>query len=309
MGRRRNSRNNRRNQGRKPFGQPSGKDLKLEGRTLHLPENTNQAPGTDIRGYTCQMSSKKHGGKLMYDFDPDPISVLWGMNANINLLLTRGGQVAYASGRQIGPVTIVGYVRSRWDLLDLGEFIYRHMEEAMIDGHPLRFTYPERELDFSMMVQAMTPIGLDSAEGELAGYTLTCVITEDHTAVKTTKMSGLMPALPENIEWIDVENAAKIAEKRFGEMLFGAAGEGMQEGQDGDENKSPDEEDVVPGSSPGSRGGQNNEKDDPTNLHGNKFAGDNRLTGKDTEDTPYSVIRDWLAKHANNDRNETGRAK
>ncbi len=218
------------------------------GRTLHLPENTNQGPELNYAGYSCVMASDT----LRYDFDPDPVSILWMMNANINLLPTRGGQVAYSGGRTVGPIQIMGYLRSRWDLLDLGDFVKEHMREAALDGKSLRFVYPERNLDWSVYIQNIDNIGLEGEVGEIVGYTLTCVITEDHTALKKAEVSQLVPGLPENVEWIDVESAAKIAEQRFGESFGtydstgGESGE-TQEGQDGEEDTNPEDEDVTGG--------------------------------------------------------------
>jgi hypothetical protein len=239
------------------------------GRTLHLDQYRQKGPELPVAGYSCSLSSVDHGGKLVYDFDPDPSRVVWGMNAQINLLPTRGGQVAYSSGRTIGPLQIVGYLRNRWDLLDLGEFVYKHMKEAQIDGKPLRFRYPERDFDFSVYIQSLDEVGLDSEQGELVAYTLICVVTQDHTELKEAEVSKILPGLPENIEWIDVENAAKIAEQRFGDLSIGGASGEDQEGQDGEEEKPPEEE-IPPGTTgPGDRGGGDGSRPTPDTGGGN----------------------------------------
>lgn len=226
-----------------PIPTQNQKRIDTSGRSLHLKRNNSKGPGYNVRGYTCSMSSVSHGGRLTYQFDPDPIQLLWGASAQINLLLTRGGQMAYSSGRNLGPLRIVGYLRSRWDQQDLADFVYRHMREFHIKGKPLRFRYPERNIDMSLGIQDFQDIGFDSEQGELVGYSLICQITQDHTALKQADPSQLVPGLPENIEWIDVENAAKIAEKRFGELITIPGSEG---GSGESEEVPPDEQEQQP---------------------------------------------------------------
>ncbi len=180
------------------------------GRTLHLPENTNQPPA-EISGYSCTLTWEGNE----FAFSPDPVRVQWGLTGQVNLMITRGGQVAYSSGRTIGPLVIMGYLRSRTDLLELGSLVGQHMRDAQLLGLPARFTYPERQIDFGVYVQNMNEIGLDGEQGEIVGYTITCIVTEDHTALSQAEQSYLS-AIPENITWVDVEQAAAIAESRFG---------------------------------------------------------------------------------------------
>ena len=199
---------------------PDSGALVPQGRTLHLRENTNQPPAEDVAGYTCTLSWQGN----TYEFSPDPVRILWGMNAQVNLMVTRGGQVAYSSGRTIGPLTIAGFLRSRWDLLELGALVSQHMRDAQLLGIPARFTYPEREIDYSVYIQNFNEIGLDGEQAEIVAYSFVCVITEDHTALATAEQSSVMAGLPENIEWIDVESAAKIAEERFGRTSGSSTG-------------------------------------------------------------------------------------
>ncbi len=208
------------------------------GRTLHLPQNTNRPPTLVPEGYSCVMfwdealpqgsaappanpqgsGGQGGGGGAIrgWKFSPDPVSIGWSANAQITLLPTRGGQVAYSTGRSIGPLTIAGYVRSSTELLDMADFIYAHMEAAQLRGRPLRFQYPERDFDFSMYIQNFNEIGLNGDVGEIKAWTITAQITQDHNSVAPIQVSKLLPGIPENIEWIDVESLAKIAQERFG---------------------------------------------------------------------------------------------
>ncbi len=220
------------------------------GRTLHLPENNEQAPEKKPVGYSCVMSWTEftggaEGEPIVWEFNPDPVRIGWPVNAMISLMPTRGGQVAYSTGRTIGPLTITGYVRSRWDLLAMADFIYAHMEAAQLRGRPLRFVYPERDFDFGLYIQTFNEIGLDGEMGEITGYTITAQITQDFTALNQAKVSQLMPGIPENVEWIDVASLAKIAEKRFGFPNPAEAGPKQPEG----EEKPPEEE--TPEGAPG----------------------------------------------------------
>jgi hypothetical protein len=110
------------------------------------------------------------------------------------------------------------------------------MRDAQLKGLPARFTYPERGIDFSLYIQNMNEIGLDGEQGEITVYTITSVITEDHTALSKSDQSGLIN-LPENIGWIDVENAARLAAERF---------RGGGTGQDGGRTEVDEEEDEEP---------------------------------------------------------------
>lgn len=203
---------------------PIPQGIRSAGRSLHLPQNTNQAPEQDVAGYSCSMVyDHSDGTRRLWNFSPDPVGISWGLNATINLMPTRGGQVAYSTARIIGPLTIVGYLRSSWDMLSLAKFTGEHMKEFQINGKTLRFVYPERDLDFSMGIQSFNDISFNGEQGEIKAYTLICVITQDHTALNQAEPSKLLPGLPENIEWISVENSAKIAEERFG-LTFGSGG-------------------------------------------------------------------------------------
>ncbi len=196
------------------------------GRRLHVPPFNNQPPEFEPVGYSCTLSYTTRGGEdRTWKFSPDPVSVTWNATAQINLMMTRGGQTAYSSGRTIGPLTITGYVRSRWDYLALAEYIYEHMRQAQLNGIPARFIYPERNFDFSLYVQSFNEIGLDGNVGEISAFNIVSVITQDHTNLKPAEVSKILPGLPENIEWIDVESAAKIAEKRFGSQFGGGGGQ------------------------------------------------------------------------------------
>ncbi len=207
----------------------SSEEVSAKGRSLHLPKNTNQAPELKVAGYSCVMSWQEVSGGVagepkIWEFDPDPVKIGWSANANITVLPTRGGQIAYSGGRTLGPLTIMGYVRSSWDLLAMADFMYAHMEAAQLRGRPLRFQYPERNFDFGLYVSNFNEIGLDGEVGEIKGYTITAQITQDFTALTQAKVSSLLPGIPENVEWIDVESQAKIAEERFGLAYKGAGG-------------------------------------------------------------------------------------
>lgn len=187
-------------------------------RDLHLPQNTNQPPGYEVSGYTCSFDSSTWGGSLRYDFDPDPMKVAWAINAQIQTVPSRGGQVSYGTTRTIGPLLIAGLLRSRWDLLELASFVSEHMKEAIQLGAPLRFVYPERDFDFSLYVQGMSDIGLDSTQAEITPYMLTCSVTQDHTELTTVQLSEL--GIPANIGFLDIAAAAEAAKSRF-PSLFG----------------------------------------------------------------------------------------
>lgn len=223
-------------------------------RTLHL-KNNNNKPKINPEAYTCRMSSVGQGGNLTYEFDPDPTKVLWNMTANVQQTETRGGQVAYSTGRTIGPLQIVGYCRSRWDLKELGDFIGLHMNEAVQRGHPLRFIYPEREVDFLIYITDIANIGYDAEASEISAYAINATVTQDHSRLTNPQRSYLIdnPML-ENVEWIDVKRAAEIAEERFGAMV----GSGLDELETGNP---ADEEDVANPSDPPD--GRTRVSDDP----------------------------------------------
>ncbi len=145
--------------------------------------------------------------------------------------------MSYATTRTIGPLIIAGILRSRWDLIELGAFVSDHMREAMLEGKALRFIYPERDLDFSIYIQAISEIGIDMSQGEIVPYMLTCSVTQDHTQLTPTDISAL-GALPENVEWIDVATAAQIAEQRF-PQLFGDSSFGLPEGSEPGDTAEP----------------------------------------------------------------------
>lgn len=268
----------------RPFGSIDQTRVTTLGRTLHLPSKTNQPPQLPVAGYTCSMSFP--GSR--YDFDPDPTQVAWTLNANINLLPTRGGQMAYSAGRTIGPLLISGYLRSKWDLFDLSDFVKEHMKDAQLNGNPARFVYPDRDFDFSIFIQNMDEIGLNGEEGEITQYTLTCVVTHDHTSLKKIKPSQLIPGIPKNIEWIDVENAAKIAEQRFGEGFTNA---GEQSGQDGSEETSPDEEDVTKPNR--NSGGRTPSGTGPGGRKSIRDSGDNNIPTNTPQNPNISGRPDW----------------
>lgn len=182
-------------------------------RDLHLPQNTNVAPRHENAGYTCSMDSTTQGGALRYDFDPDPMKVVWGINAQVQTVPSRGGQVSYGTTRTIGPLIIAGLLRSRTDLLELASFVSEHMKEAIQLGAPLRFIYPERDFDFSLYVQTMSDIGLDSEQAEITPYMLTCAVTQDHTELTTVQLSEL--GIPANVGFIDIATAAAAAKQRI----------------------------------------------------------------------------------------------
>lgn len=188
-------------------------------RSLHLRENTNKRT-VSPEIYTCYMTSQEHGGSLRYDFDPDPTKVLWTMSGGVQTKMTRGGQVAYSTGRQVGPLQIIGYCRSRWDLKELGDFIGLHMNEAVYLGAPLRFVYPERDVDYLIYIESVSPIGYDAEAGEISAYEITAQVTQDHSSLSQIEQSFLVDnPLLENVEWIDVQRALEIAEARFGSIV------------------------------------------------------------------------------------------
>lgn len=225
-------------------------------RDVHYPQNTNLPPPGGSPAYSCVLSSRGfensegYRGRLIYRFDPDPEQLLWTASADLQQVPTRGGQVVYAKYRIIGPLVIRGILRSRWDLLELYDFVRAHMEEAMYHGLPLRLVYPERDIDFSVYIQDINEVGIDMEYAEIVPYQITCYITGDHTTLQTVPISEL--GLPENVEWLDVYTAARIAERRFGILLGvgeaaqGEEGEGEGEGeQDGQEGEGQDERDVI----------------------------------------------------------------
>lgn len=222
---------------------------------MQLERNQNRPPVESVReSYSCYMSSVPHGGALRYDFDPDPIRMIWGLSAQINTMPTRGGQVSYAVNRLIGPLVITGFLRTRWDLLELGDFVAQHMKEGMLEGHPLNIVYPERDIDYSVYIQDFSEIGLDSEQGEIVAYTLTCAVTQDHSALPDplTDLSYLGKELPANVGWIDVANAAEIAERRFPQIGGGIPDEtGDEDTKPGDEGDNPEEADVKKGGKDG----------------------------------------------------------
>lgn len=239
------------------------------GRSLHLPQNTNLPPTLEPEGYSCIMfwdealpegsaappanpqgsGGQGGGGGAVrgWKFSPDPVKIGWSANAQITLLPTRGGQTAYSTGRSIGPLTIAGYVRSSTELFDMADFIYAHMEAAQLRGRPLRFQYPERDIDFSMYIQTFNEIGLDGDMGEIKAWTITAQITQDHNEVAPVQVSKLLPGIPENIEWIDVESLAKIAQTRFGIPVPGQKKEAPPgEGEDKPAEDTPPEGEKAP---------------------------------------------------------------
>lgn len=207
-------------------------------RSLHLKRNNNPRPANAQNVHTCYMSSVQQGGNLRYNFDPDPTQILWSMTAQTQTKQTRGGQVAYSTGRTIGPLQIVGYCRSRWDLKELGDFVGLHMSEAVKRGAPLRFVYPQRDVDYLIYIDSLSDIGYDGESGEICAYALTCTITQDHSSLSTVKRSILIDnPLLSGIEWIDAKRAYEIAEQRFGGIIgsadSGGGGGGGSGGDDG----------------------------------------------------------------------------
>lgn len=135
----------------------------------------------------------------------------------------------------------------------MADFIYHHMEAALLRGRPLRFIYPERNFDFGLYISNFNEIGLDGEVGEIVGYTITAQITQDFTALTQAKVSQLLPGIPENVEWIDVESAAKIAEKRFKLIVPQGGGTGgtpaeppAEEGEPTDPEAAPPEGEETP---------------------------------------------------------------
>jgi hypothetical protein len=169
------------------------------------------------------MTSVPFGGQLTYAFDPDPEVVKWSMSAAVQTVPSRGGQVSYATTRTIGPLIIAGVLRSRWQLLELGKFVSQHMREAVEDGKALEFTYPERDINFSLYIVAMDEIGIDMSQGEITPFMLTCTVNQDHTALTGTDIS-ILGNLPSQIGWMDVASAADIATERFGGFTNVASG-------------------------------------------------------------------------------------
>lgn len=216
------------------------------GRTLHDPYNNN-TQRIPQAAYTCFMTSEPYGGSLRYDFSPDPSKIGWRLSANIQTVPSRGGQVSYATNRQIGPLEISGHLRSRWDLLELATFVESHMKEAMYKGSALRLVYPERDIDFAIYIRDISEIGIDMAQAEIVPYTLTAEITGDHTDINIVELSELanLP-LPADIGWLDVATAARIAKERFGDIaqVPDAGDEGGKGGQN-EEEKPPEEKSVL----------------------------------------------------------------
>jgi hypothetical protein len=201
-----------------------------------MPENTNQPPAGESP-YVCFMTSEDTGGALRYDFDPDPEEVLWDLSAQVETRTTRGGQISYMTGRTIGPLTVVGALRSRKDLLELGEFVQEHFSEVIKTGAPLRFVYPHRDIDFSIYISGLPQVGLRThTEGEMAMYAFSAAIVQDHSALTTVKLSDLVMPLPEDVGWIDVEEAARIAEEKNPGIVPG-------EGEEEDKPKEDEQED------------------------------------------------------------------
>jgi hypothetical protein len=166
------------------------------------------------------MSSTPYGGALTYSFDPDPEVVKWSMAAAIQTVPSRGGQVSYATTRTIGPLIIAGVLRNRWQLLELSKFVSQHMQEAIEDGKALQFTYPERDINFSIYIMAMDEIGIDMSQAEITPFMLTCTVNQDHTQLTPTDIS-ILGNLPSHIGWLDVASAANIATERFSGGLGG----------------------------------------------------------------------------------------
>lgn len=227
------------------------------GRTLHDPYNNN-TQRIPQQAYTCFMTSVGNGGNLRYDFSPDPSKIGWRLSANIQTVPSRGGQVSYATNRQIGPLEISGHLRSRWDLLELATFVEAHMKEAMYKGAALRLVYPERDIDFAIYIRDISEVGIDMSQAEIVPYTLNAEITGDHTDINIVELSELANIpLPADIGWLDIETGARLAKERFGEIV-NVPGSGTDEEEGGD--TPPEEKDVTEGDprdlDPGSRPGE-----------------------------------------------------
>lgn len=207
-------------------------------RSLHLKKNNNPRPEGANGLYSCYMTSMGHGGNLRYDFDPDPTQITWGLTANIQTKNTLAGQISYSTGRTIGPLQIVGYQRSRWDLKELGDFVSEHMNEGVRTGAPLRFVYPERNIDYLIYIQSLNDVGYDGESGEICAYAMTAAVTQDHSHLSNVKRSILIdnPQL-ESVEWIDAKRAYEIAEERFGGIIGSlGSGGGAEDSGDGGGN-------------------------------------------------------------------------
>lgn len=228
-------------------------------RSLHKRERgvTNSpTPGTK---YTCRMSSQERNGRLAYRFSPDPSSVLWNLSSAVQTVPTRGGQVSYATNRTIGPLMITGQLRSRWDFLELGDFVQRHQSESIYKGAALRFVYPERDIDFDVMIMDCQAVGIDSTQAELVTYMLTCAIVGENSDVNIVELSKLADIdLPADVGWIDTKAASEIAWRRVGDYAqISPPGEGDSGGAntpDGGTRGSapPEERDVSNPNGPGS---------------------------------------------------------
>lgn len=181
-------------------------------RDIHLPENWNQSAGVL---YSCMLTSVPDGGELTWEFDPDPYAIYWNVGMQTQINLTRGGQVTYPKYRNIGPLIIMGQLRTRYDLLQLGFFIQEHHKEAQEKGKALHFIYPERDVDFIVYITQFPRIGINTKEeGDFVKqYQIVCDITRDHVPLESVPYSEL--GIPENVEWIDSQRAAEIAESKF----------------------------------------------------------------------------------------------
>lgn len=187
----------------------------MPARDLHLPENWQKAPGganPDVK-YSCLLTSVPSGGKLTWEFSPDPTVALWPLSMSTTPLPTRGGQVVYPGYRGIGPLLISGALRSRYDKFQLASFVTDHHHEAIHDGKPLHFIYPERDWDFAVYISALPDVGLNGQEGEMTSYILQADITRDHTTLDEVPLSDF--GIPEGIQWVPIEEAARIAAARF----------------------------------------------------------------------------------------------
>lgn len=263
-------------------------------RSLHKREMTNSV----TRGvkYTCSMSSRQRGGNLSYRFSPDPSGINIAPYANIKTIPTRGGQVSYATTRQIGPMEITGQLRSRWDLLELADFVQRSMSEAMYQGAPLRFVYPERDLDYDIYIITLTPgLSLDSSQAEIVEYAMSCAIVGQNSDVNSVPLSQLADIdLPADVGWIDTKNASEIAWRRAGDYAqISPPGEkdnkGGEDSPDGGTRGAapPEERDVSNGGGGNNNGSGGGNGDDRNALERNRDE-----ARRNRRENPWGVIRD-----------------